>query len=710
MDTCQACEEAAVFANSCAGSPLDLITQREASRPYTTDTPAEWEFPYRYLFEANPQPMWIYDAETLRFLLVNESAWKHYGYSPDEFLSMTIKDIRPAEDIPLLLKTIMTKVRPHAKRGVWRHQKKDGSIIEVEVTEHDFQLQGKLARLVVLNDVTEHRRIERALQQSEQEQRQLAEHLEKETERLAEAQAIAKVGSWDLNVTTNVLFWSEETYRIFGLDHTGCTASYEAFLERVHPDDRAAVHTAYHESISDHLPYAIDYRMQMEDGSIKIVHERCRTIYDADGRSIHSVGTVQDITQQKQTEQQLTRSLDLLHAVTEGTTDAIFAKDVQGRYLMINSSGARLVGKTQEEILGQDDRYLFAPESAQRTMETDRSVIESGETHTRESESVAAGVTRTYQSTRGPLRDHNGETIGVVGISRDITEQKLAERTLQHIMEGAHCLLWQAEVEEYSETELQWTMQFASEQAAQRFIPLNLAEGMSYGDAWYHSRPVEDRERTDRFGEGEIRAGRNYTQEFRCRSGDGTLHWFSENVRVESLGPGRWRCTGVCIDITERKAAEEAARALTRGAQCLLWYAFVEEQPHGLQWYTETPDEEAAQHFFPLVQEPGVSYTEAWARSRWPADSPLMDAIGNEALLTGQTGYTHQFRCRRADGKWRWLNETVHVEALAPGRWRCVGVCTDVTELKQVREALEAHAIYRTDESMETASLLKAAP
>jgi len=585
MDTCQACEEAAILANSSAGSPRTLLIQREASQPYTTDTPTEWEFPYRYLFEANPQPMWIYDAETLRFLLVNESAWKHYGYSPDEFLSMTIKDIRPPEDVPLLLKTIMTKVRPHAKRGVWRHRKKDGSLIEVEVTEHDFQLQGKLARLVVLNDVTEHRRIERALQQSEQEQRQLAEHLEKETERLAEAQAIAKVGSWDLNVTTNVLFWSEETYRIFGLDDTGCAASYEAFLERVHPDDRAAVNTAYAESVSEHLPYAIDYRLQMEDGSIKIVHERCRTIYDADGRSIHSVGTVQDITQQKQTEQQL-----------------------------------------------------------------------------------------------------------------------------QHIMDGAHCLLWQAEVEEYSATELQWTMQFASEQAAQRFIPLNLSEGMSYGDAWYHSRPGEDRERTDRFGEGEVRAGRNYTQEFRCLGGDGTLHWLSENVRVESLGPGRWRCTGVCIDITERKAAEEAARAMTRGAQCLLWYAFVEEQPHGFQWYIETPDEEAAQQFFPLIREPGVSYTEAWARSRWPADSPLMDARGHEALLAGKTGYTHQFRCRRADGKWRWLNETVHVEVLAPGRWRCVGVCTDVTELKQVREALEAHAMYRTASRHPSASLLEAAP
>ena len=564
MDPCQTCEETAVFANAGANSLFILFSPPEAPLCKTADTPEEAEAPYRYLFETNPQPMWIYDSETLRFLLVNEAALEQYGYTREEFLSMTIKDIRPAEDVPLFLNSIMAKVRYNVRRGVWRHRKKDEQIIDVEVTVHDFPLRGRTARLALLNDVTEHRRIERALQQSEQEQRQLAEHLEKETERLAEAQAIAKVGSWDLNLTTNVLFWSEETYRIFGMDQTGCAASYEAFLARVHPDDRAVVNTAYTESTSDHLPYAIDYRMQMEDGSIKIVHERCRTIYDADGRSMHSLGTVQDITQQKQAEQQLTRSLDLLRAITEGSADAIFAKDVQGRYLMINTSGAALVGKTPEEILGQDDTYLFAPEAAMRTMEIDRSVMESGETRAGENASLAAGVTRTYQSTRGPLRDQNGAIIGVVGISRDITEQKQAERTLQHIMEGAHCLLWQAEVEESSEGWLRWKMQVASAQAAQRFLPLLLAGEMSYGEAWYFSRPLEDRERTDRYATQEIRAGRNYQQEFRCINREGALCWLSENVRVETLETGKWQCTGVCTDITERNPAASTRKTPLR--------------------------------------------------------------------------------------------------------------------------------------------------
>jgi PAS domain S-box-containing protein len=701
MYTRQNFEAVAVFEHSSDISPLVPYPQRDPAQDRTADIPEESETSYRYLFEANPQPMWIYDFETLRFLLVNDAAVRHYGYSPDEFLAMTIKDICPEEDIPLLLKATMVRPQKNGKCGVWRHRKKDREIIDVEVTVHDFRFQGKTARLSLINDITEHKRIERALQQSELEQRQLAEHLEMERERLAEAQALAKVGSWDLNLTTNVLFWSKETYRIFGMDRTSFGASYEAFLERVYPDDRAAVNKAYTESVANRTPYAVDHRMQMPDGAIKIVHERCHTIYDSKGRPVRSLGTVQDITEQKQTEQKLTRSLDLLRAVIEGTTDAVFAKDRQGHYLMINSSGARLVGKTQEEIIGQDDTTLFSPETAQRIMETDRLVMESGETTTQEGANVAAGVTRTYQATRGPLRDRTGSVIGVVGISRDVTEQKRAELAVQHIMEGANCLLWQAEVEEIGDGRLRCDLQLASEQAAQRFLPLHLSEGQEYQDAWRLSRPLEDRERADLYSAQEIRAGRSYQQEFRCHSKDGTLRWLLENVRVEVIGEGKWRCIGVCTDITERKLAEEAAHAMTRGAQCLLWSAFVEEQPHGLQWYIETPDEEAAQEFFPIVQLPGQSYTGAWARSRMPADSAVMDARDTEALRGGRKDYTNQFRCRRADGEWRWLHETVRIEALTPGRWHCVGVCTDVTEQKRTEEELEARVGRRTAKIME---------
>ena len=561
MNTPPTLQEAAVFENFSDPPIIKPPVYPEAVLHHAADTLEESEASYRCLFEFNPHPMWIYDRETLGFLLVNEAAIEHYAYSRNEFLAMTIKDIRPAEDIPLLLEAAMSRMRGRGKRGVWRHKKKNGQIIDVEITVHDLYFRGRAARLGLVNDITEHRRIERVLQQSEQEQRQLAEHLEKERERLAEAQAIAKVGSWEHDLTTNVLFWSEETYRIFGMDPVGIRVSYEAFLERVHPDDRADVTSAYAASVANRTPYAIDHRTQMKNGSIKIVHERCRTFYDTAGCPIRSVGTVQDITEQKQTEQKLTQSLDFLRAVTEGTTDAIFAKDLQGRYLMINTQGAQFVGKTPEEIIGQDDTLLFSAETADNAIAIDSLVMESGVISEMERVGVAVGVTRTFQTTKGPLRDHSGNIVGGVGISRDISERKQVELTLQHIMEGAHCLLWQAEVQECGSDWLQWKMQFAGEQAAQRFIPLHVTMERDYVSAWYHACPVDDRARIDLYGVQEIRAGRSYQQEFRIHSKEGTLHWLSENVRVETLGEGKWRCTGVCTDITPVKEAEIALRA-----------------------------------------------------------------------------------------------------------------------------------------------------
>ena len=126
---------------------------------------------YRLLFENNPQPMWVNDLETLAILAVNEAAINHYGYSREEFLAMTIADIRPATDIPALLEN-MAQVTPGLnKKGVWRHCKKDGSLIEVEITTYSLTFVGRQAQLVLANDVTERRRAEKALIETTQFQR-----------------------------------------------------------------------------------------------------------------------------------------------------------------------------------------------------------------------------------------------------------------------------------------------------------------------------------------------------------------------------------------------------------------------------------------------------------------------------------------------------------------------------------------------------------
>ena len=119
------------------------------------ENPRYSEGQYQLLFERNPLPMWVYDPATLRFLTVNEAAIRHYGYSRREFLGMTIKDIRPAEDVPALLADVKANRSTPTVTSVWRHRKKDGTLIDVEITSHEFQFGQHKTKLVLAKDITE---------------------------------------------------------------------------------------------------------------------------------------------------------------------------------------------------------------------------------------------------------------------------------------------------------------------------------------------------------------------------------------------------------------------------------------------------------------------------------------------------------------------------------------------------------------------------
>jgi len=143
------------------------ITERKKTEQALRET----EERYRLLFDINPLPMWVYDRDTLGFLAVNDAALGHYGYSRDEFLSMTIKDIRSAEDVPTLVDKISNE-NGFYSAGTWSHRKKDGSVIDVEIISHPLFFGGRKAKLVLANDVTERSRAENALRETEEQLRQ----------------------------------------------------------------------------------------------------------------------------------------------------------------------------------------------------------------------------------------------------------------------------------------------------------------------------------------------------------------------------------------------------------------------------------------------------------------------------------------------------------------------------------------------------------
>ena len=137
----------------------------------------------------------------------------------------------------------------------------------------------------------------RELEEQVNDLKYLKDFLEKKESRLREAEQMAMLGHWELDLVTNVLYWSDEIYRMFDLSPREFGATYEAFLNAIHPDDRAFVDNAYRESVKNKTGYDITHRLLMKDGTVKYVQEKCKTEYDEDGKPLRSLGTVQDITE-----------------------------------------------------------------------------------------------------------------------------------------------------------------------------------------------------------------------------------------------------------------------------------------------------------------------------------------------------------------------------------------------------------------------------
>ena len=177
--------EASVSTSSIAGhSYITTMVRGLAERKEAQEALRNSETRYRLLFESNPLPVWVYDLETLGFLAVNNAAINHYGYSREEFLRMTLKDIRPPEDVPLLLERLSKPGSGFRSSDVcWRHRKKDGTIIHVEITCHSFVFAGRDAEVVLAFDITERKHNEQASREAHD---QLERRVRERTSELAQ--------------------------------------------------------------------------------------------------------------------------------------------------------------------------------------------------------------------------------------------------------------------------------------------------------------------------------------------------------------------------------------------------------------------------------------------------------------------------------------------------------------------------------------------
>jgi PAS domain S-box-containing protein len=275
------------------------------------------------------------------------------------------------------------------------------------------------------------------------------------------------------------------------------------------------------------------------------------------------VAVARDVTERRRAEEELRRTANLLRAVADETTDAVFVKDKGGKYLLLNEAAAGFVGKSAAEVVGKDDTALFDPEGARHVMEWDRRVMESGRAETFEEVVTAAGATRAFHTTKAPYRDAAGNVIGLVGIARDVTERKRAEEAVRQSEELLRQAVRVANLGIFDHDQLTDTIYWSPEQRAIFGWVEERTSTLSDFVAMLHP---EDRERIvaairrahDPAGDGV------FSVEQRIIRSDGEVRWLVTRSQTFFEGEGDARrpvrTVGAVLDATEWKRLEEQFR------------------------------------------------------------------------------------------------------------------------------------------------------
>lgn len=241
----------------------------------------------RFLYQENPS-MYFTVAPDGQALSVNDFGASELGYTVTELTGKSILKIFPENEHENAIKQLQVCLKNFSQLHEWEIQKvcKNGKKIWVKETARAVETpDGKTAILIVCRDITERKKVEKQLQQNDQ--------------RLRNAQRIAHIGFWDWDIVTNEVYWSDETFKIFGIRPQEFTATYDAFLQAVHPLDRVFVNENIDKAIKEGAEYDIEHRIVLPDGSIKYVKEQGEVSYDQDGAAVRMVGTVSDITERK---------------------------------------------------------------------------------------------------------------------------------------------------------------------------------------------------------------------------------------------------------------------------------------------------------------------------------------------------------------------------------------------------------------------------
>ncbi len=389
-----------------------LISYYAAARQNSDEAQRKEEM-YWSLFNQSPIPTWIYDAETLQIVRANIPAIEKYGYTMAEFLSLTVADIRPVEDIPELHEALR-RSRENTRRSwknLFRHKKKDGSIIHVKIESTDTIFNNRPARLVVATDVTTEENARAELRETNR--------------KLQAASEMANLGYWTNDFRTGVIQWSDELYRIFGLEKGSFPLTLDSIRQQFHPNHQKQFDNDIRRVFQDGKMVESEHCIVTPAGKEKWIMERISLLVDENNQPYRLEGIALDITPLKDSQKAIMQSNERYELVMQAAIEAIIDWDIVKEEVYYNVGFREIFGY---ETTVTDTKFwanYIHPEDKEKVLHMLRQSL--ADSHNNRYYAsyrfLRANGTIAFVQHRGVfIRNEAGRVVRAVGAMVDVTE------------------------------------------------------------------------------------------------------------------------------------------------------------------------------------------------------------------------------------------------------------------------------------------------
>lgn len=490
----------------------------------------------------------------------NRGAELLYGYPAEEVIGENVSLMVPPE-----LESELTQILDRIKEGrptsqfETRRLRKDGTLVEISLNVSPIR-DGSgevIGAATIARDVSERKRAEEALRKSEEQFRELAEN-------------IREVFFVSTPEPVRVTYVSPAYEEIWGRSSQEVYDHPEAWIESIHPEDRDRAMATFGESQRG-TATEMEYRIVRPDGSLRWIRNRTFPLLDREGRFHRVVGTAEDITERKRAEQELEQERAQFRALMDAIPDTIYFQDTECRFTRINKAQAKLLGVTDPaEAIGKTDFDFFPAEVAQAFYESEKKLLETERPIIDLTEEIRRpdGRIQWLSATKVPLRDAQGKITGYVGVSRDISDRKLADENLRRAEESYRSLVSHI-------PDVAWTMDagghitFMSPKF-ERISGYGLSDLAQSGvEFFFQSIHPDDVDRVRRALAALFQDDQPYDVECRVRHKNGDWIWIHDRAVATYERDGIRYADGLLSDITERKRAGAALQRSEERARLL---------------------------------------------------------------------------------------------------------------------------------------------